>query len=193
MLILSPFFTGGNLKCYGIFYGVFLMELGNRLCQVCQKEFLKTRFWSKYCSLKCRRKGADGRWRSKNKRHLKKYYHDYYLIPKNRAKRIKTGRKHYWNNRDKKLEQAKNLRQRRRKIVIEKYGGFCACCGEKSIEFLAIDHINGGGYKEITSLGSQKYFQRLFKRKPDRSKYRVLCHNCNSSKGFYGYCPHENN
>jgi hypothetical protein len=21
--------------------------------------------------------------------------------------------------------------------------------------------------------------------------YRVLCHNCNLARGFYGYCPHE--
>jgi hypothetical protein len=21
--------------------------------------------------------------------------------------------------------------------------------------------------------------------------FQVLCHNCNSSKGYYGYCPHE--
>jgi hypothetical protein len=21
--------------------------------------------------------------------------------------------------------------------------------------------------------------------------YRVLCHNCNSARGLYGYCPHE--
>jgi hypothetical protein len=22
-------------------------------------------------------------------------------------------------------------------------------------------------------------------------EYRVLCHNCNQSHGWYGYCPHE--
>ena len=33
------------------------------------------------------------------------------------------------------------------------YGGQCACCGEKAYEFLAIDHINGGGLAERRRLG----------------------------------------
>jgi len=22
-------------------------------------------------------------------------------------------------------------------------------------------------------------------------EFRVLCHNCNAARGYYGYCPHE--
>ena len=69
-------------------------------------------------------------------------------------------------------------------------GGMCACCGETEYEFLAIDHINGGGaqhrkergYSDICSwLRSNGY--------PD--EYQVLCHNCNMAKGMHGSCPHE--
>lgn len=167
------------------------MACANQICKRCEEPFHATRDWSKYCSVLCRRRDAVNRWRKKYRRQLKKYYSDYYKIPKNKKRRIQIARKHYWLNREINLEKAKKLRQARRKLVIEKYGGLCACCGEKRIEFLAIDHINGGGYREITSLGSQKYFYRLFKRKPDKEKYRVLCHNCNSARGFSGYCPHE--
>ena len=24
-----------------------------------------------------------------------------------------------------------------------------------------------------------------------KDKYRLLCHNCNQSMGWYGYCPHQ--
>lgn len=68
------------------------------------------------------------------------------------------------------------------------------CCGEKEIEFLAIDHIFGGGNKEKKSLGVYggiKFYSWLIKMDfPPR--YRILCHNCNNALGFYGYCPHGN-
>lgn len=68
----------------------------------------------------------------------------------------------------------------------------CACCGEANIEFLALDHINGGGNKERKMSGRKGTIglaQYLIKNGfPDG--YRVLCHNCNQSLGAYKYCPH---
>src|SRR5262245_17032688 len=37
----------------------------------------------------------------------------------------------------------KKLRQE----VLDHYGGCCACCGETQLEFLSLDHKNGGGCK----------------------------------------------
>jgi len=78
-----------------------------------------------------------------------------------------------------------------RRSVIDHYGGKCSCCGESHYEFLAIDHINGGGTRlrreKIES--SRLYYEIRRKAFPDT--YRVLCHNCNSSLGSYGYCPHK--
>lgn len=68
----------------------------------------------------------------------------------------------------------------------------CACCGESHIEFLAIDHINGGGSKhrkEVRKKFPTMYHFLIREGFPDG--YRILCHNCNLSKGFYKYCPHE--
>ena len=75
--------------------------------------------------------------------------------------------------------------------VLAHYGGKCACCGENKIEFLALDHINGGGAqhrKELGLWGLPYYRWVRDNQYPDI--HRVLCHNCNSSMGSYGYCPH---
>jgi len=89
-------------------------------------------------------------------------------------------------NVDRKLLRYKLLR----KAVIDGYGGKCDCCGEKQIEFLAIDHVNGGGQKERKTKSIGQIMKKII-REDFPEEYRVLCHNCNSSIGFYGYCPHK--
>jgi len=60
------------------------------------------------------------------------------------------------------------------------------------MEFLAIDHINGGGEKERRKLRRGGVNFCIWLRSHDFPKgYRVLCHNCNMSLGIYGYCPHK--
>jgi hypothetical protein len=68
----------------------------------------------------------------------------------------------------------------------------CACCGEATFQFLALDHIGGGGLKERRSLGlrSSTQLYRYLENEGFPPGYRVLCHNCNLAMGFYGYCPH---
>lgn len=82
--------------------------------------------------------------------------------------------------------------RRRRYLILEHYSNGipkCACCGEEKIEFLSIDHINGGGHKHRKSIGGQKIDQWLLQQGfPDG--FRILCHNCNQALGNYGYCPH---
>lgn len=77
--------------------------------------------------------------------------------------------------------------------IIKHYGGKCACCGESRREFLALDHIGGGGNKHRKSLktnGGGTFYAYLHARGYPHG-YRVLCHNCNQARGSYGYCPHE--
>lgn len=86
--------------------------------------------------------------------------------------------------------------QRRLKLeILTHYGGNppqCACCKESHIEFLAIDHIGGGGnkHRKKVGIGWGKFYLWL-KRQDYPSGFRVLCHNCNMSLSFYGYCPHQ--
>jgi hypothetical protein len=82
------------------------------------------------------------------------------------------------------------IARQRKTALMEKYGGVCACCGETRIEFLSIDHINGGGKYERESLNPSAFYRKL-RREPKREDLRVLCMNCNHSIGLYGYCPHE--
>ena len=91
-------------------------------------------------------------------------------------------------------EYHKKYRQKLRRIVLEYYGGNppkCACCGENHIEFLCIDHINGGGNEHLRKIGIA-YLYAWLRKKNFPKGYRVLCHNCNISLGNYNYCPHQN-
>lgn len=80
--------------------------------------------------------------------------------------------------------------------VLRHYGGdppSCACCGESAREFLAIDHVDGGGSKQRKALRMHSGTQFLgwLRKNNYPPGFRVLCHNCNSARGFYGACPHE--
>lgn len=84
---------------------------------------------------------------------------------------------------------------RLRTAAIAYYSGgtnACSCCGETTYEFLAIDHVRGGGnaHKKAIKRAGTNYYRWLAKNGyPDG--LRVLCHNCNCARGFYGVCPHE--
>lgn len=83
-------------------------------------------------------------------------------------------------------------RQRRRLETLRALGAVCACCGEARIEFLAFDHVDGGGNAHRrTFKNNQAYQQWLFREGANSGLLRVLCHNCNQARSLYGYCPHE--
>jgi hypothetical protein len=136
------------------------------------------------------------KWREKNPELSKS-------LQKERSKRYRekhpnndVKKRCYYKYREKNIARViKSNRARYRDMrlnCIEHYGNECACCCEKKIEFLAIDHIGGGGLKHRMELRkiNQNIFEFLIKNNyPDG--FRVLCHNCNSSHGHYGYCPHQ--
>ena len=65
---------------------------------------------------------------------------------------------------------------------------FCACCKISILEFLGIDHIEGGGRKHKMLVG---HLYQWLKKMRFPKGFRVLCHNCNQSLGAYRYCPHD--
>jgi len=115
------------------------------------------------------------------------------------------------NKKPKRLSKGQYELRRLKADVIEGYGGKCECCGDNQIEFLVIDHTDGGGEawrrkhgtinygptnKDKIGLGKHDTFYRHLRRQKypkevDGMKLRVLCHNCNQSLGSYGYCPHQ--
>lgn len=86
----------------------------------------------------------------------------------------------------------KELTIKLRKKIIKHYGNKCECCGESKYEFLSIDHISGSGRRNRKMCGNNGtgyYYWIIRNDYPDN--LRILCHNCNLSLGFYGYCPHN--
>lgn len=83
--------------------------------------------------------------------------------------------------------------QRHRLDVLRHYSPElrCAICGEGHLEFLALDHIHGGGSqkRKATGLSGGYNYWMSIKRAGYPDGYRVLCHNCNLKHGcrdFYG-------
>jgi hypothetical protein len=86
-------------------------------------------------------------------------------------------------------------RRRSRRVVAEvqaAYGGVCQCCGEPNPGFLTLDHIHGGGTRERKRPGTKgSFYERVKRAGFPKNLYRLLCYNCNMSRGCFGYCPHE--
>lgn len=73
--------------------------------------------------------------------------------------------------------RARNLRQ----AVIGALGGKCVRCGFEDSRALQIDHINGGGHKEIKEGNYTGTYHRnvITSFLKEENKYQLLCANCN--------------
>lgn len=113
------------------------------------------------------------------------------------TKHSNVSRKQYFKERyqEKQLQiktQQKEKRHRYKMLVLEHYSfnpPECQCCGDLNLEFLTIDHINGGGSEHRKTMRGQNFYSYLIKNNYPEG-YRVLCMNCNWSRGKFGYCPH---
>ncbi len=113
---------------------------------------------------------------------------------KNREK-VRARDREYWANLspEKKQEIIDRHRDWRHKVkneAIQIYGGVCACCGEKEVKFLCIDHIDGGGNQHRKTIKTRSIGEWL-KTNNYPKGFQVLCHNCNMAKSIYGKCPHN--
>lgn len=143
-------------------------------CSAC-KEFLST---SDFTSDRSTKRGFQYTCKACVLKHRRK--------PETRAKVALWERNH--------REDQRRARRTRRIEAIQKLGGKCECCGESQIEFLAFDHINGlrgRGRKRDGNDVADALALRIRKEASPEKEFRVLCHNCNSAHGFYGYCPHK--
>jgi adenylate kinase family enzyme len=96
-------------------------------------------------------------------------------------------------HRDRNRVRCKKYHAQLKAEVVEHYGGFCTCCKENQIEFLTIDHVDGGGneHRRIEKVGSGGSFYSWLKRNSFPTGFQVLCWNCNAAKGANGCCPHN--
>lgn len=82
-----------------------------------------------------------------------------------------------------KLSNLNKLKHRHtiRSQILALLGNQCVKCGFSDSRALQIDHINGGGVKEIRKFKNQdEYYRFMLKRLKSGSKaYQCLCANCN--------------
>ena len=90
----------------------------------------------------------------------------------------------------------KSIYKRIKTLILTHYGNGrlqCICCGEKTYEFLTIDHINNNGNSErkiVRRTGHNLY--RYLRKHKFPLGYQTLCFNCNSGKQINkGICPHK--
>jgi hypothetical protein len=144
------------------------------------------------------------------KAYNRQYYqeHKQELLPKIR-KRVKEWQS---NNRDHCNEQQREYRKQnatpwreatkryRAKLKadgVAAYGGCCSCCGEIELEFLTLDHVDGGGGAHRKLLKRQGRMGGgapwlIAKQEGYPPTYRVLCSNCNTSAAQGGgVCVHQ--
>lgn len=132
------------------------------------------------------------KWAQKNRDKINKAQRDYRRLHPKEAR--EWDKRYYQNHKETELKRRRRYARSLRLEVLVHYGGNppkCGCCDEMHIEFLSIDHINGGGNKQRKE---GLYGLRLcvwLKDENYPSGYQVLCHNCNMAKGFYGECPHR--
>lgn len=79
--------------------------------------------------------------------------------------------------------------------VLSHYSGGeprCACCSELHIDFLTIDHVNGGGneHRRHENISGSTSFYRWLRDRGFPDGFQVLCWNCNCAKRD-GICPHK--
>lgn len=132
---------------------------------------------------------------------LLKWQHEHYkerMTPERRS--LLNARARQWrkDNPEKTKQKAKHFhaiyRDRDRKLVYEKYGDKCVCCGETEVMFLTVDHVNSDGHierkKGLYTNGSQFYRWIIQQNFP--KDYQILCYNCNLGRARnHGICPHQ--
>jgi len=101
------------------------------------------------------------------------------------------------NNPEKNKGIQRTWEQRVRKIVVDHYGGKCACCGETEFAFLTLHHIDGDGAAHRKALGLNRnvagwaFAWRLLKAGLPDAHLEVLCWNCHMATEHRGICPHK--
>lgn len=114
-----------------------------------------------------------------------------YVLPECRACRLARFKAWRDANPEKWHTSYKQNRIRLRNLVLDHYGGKCACCGEAEKVFLCIDHINGGGQRHRKTVGWGSGFYRWVIKNNFPDDLQILCHNCNAAKELTEVCPHK--
>lgn len=142
------------------------------VCKSCSKKY--TMSWRKKNRKRARE--IDKKSRSKRRSQILEYSKNYY---QQHAEQRRAKQRAYWI--------------RIKDEVYESYGGYvCACCGEKTKEFLSIDHIDGGGNAHRRKIGKGPNLIHWLRSNGFPKGFQILCMNCQFGKKHNGgICPHK--
>lgn len=88
-------------------------------------------------------------------------------------------------------ETQRAYRTRLRDEAYAAYGGSCTCCGERTPEFLNIDHVDGGGNDHRRSGYKGIKLCLWLRAEGYPPEFQLLCANCNTGRARNGgTCPH---
>ena len=91
----------------------------------------------------------------------------------------------YRANPQKSVLNNKVRRDSLRQEILKKFGNKCCRCGFDDSRALQIDHIYGGGAKELREFNSTyRYYKYLLSLTLPNESYQLLCANCNWIKKF---------
>lgn len=141
-----------------------------KICPQCNNAFKTPVSVQIYCDKKCY--GLSQRKTPSDKFNRR----DHYLA--NREAIIAKSSANQKNNRDVRRDYLREYHRKFRQKVIDFLGGKCNRCGFSDARALQIDHVNGGGNKELRSgINSFTYLKNVLSNKT--GKYQLLCANCN--------------
>ncbi len=129
---------------------------------------------------------------NKDELNKKRREHNKILEVKNRI--LKYG-KEYRDNHKEKINLScrishKKQRDKLRELVFNHYGKECACCGERELKFLSIDHLNGNGAKHRKNIHG--HITKWLVKNNFPKGFQTLCFNCNWGRYMNnGICPHK--
>ena len=108
-----------------------------------------------------------------NKEYQRQYYKDHTEQSKTASKR--------WakEHRSACAESSRVCRARVKKAVYALLGDVCVQCGFSDARALNIDHVNGGGSKEGSAIGTDGIYRKILKMEHPENEYQILCCNCN--------------
>jgi hypothetical protein len=133
------------------------------------------------------------KYRDENAQRNRDYQEIYRLTHAKELEELKRRRKGMWKSHQR-AYQNEYQRQRaveNRLLIIQNYGGKCACCGESGHQFLQLDHSNndGAAHRKVAGVG-QPFYRWIIRHGFPKEGFRLLCANCNFARGRYGFC-HE--
>lgn len=109
------------------------------------------------------------------------------------AEQRRTYKKRNWDTVSERLRLNKVAARLKDKVMaIDHYSqgkNECACCKEKGVPFLTIDHVKGGGHQHRKEVRLY-YLPTWLRIRSYPTGYQILCFNCNLAKGSKPECPH---